>query len=189
MQSLLQLDATLVTNLSTLVAANPFVTKLCSIIGVGLVYVLPFLFIYVWFIYSRKLSLRAAIAGLFAWEGLSKLVAALVDRPRPSASLVGVKELVFHRPDTSFPSDHSAFLMAVALTFYLQGQKNLGNFVLLIAVLVGVCRVAIGVHFPGDILGGWLVGALVAYLLYLIDEPLDKYVLEPLVKLARRFRL
>ncbi len=189
MQQLITLDETLASSFSSLVAENPLIAKIFLTLGVGLVYLMPVLLIYVWFIYSKKLALNAAITGLLAWKGVSKLIAMIVDRPRPSESQIGVRELFFHRPDTSFPSDHASFLMAVAVAFYLSGQRKLGTFVLLIAVAVGVSRVAIGVHFPGDILAGWLVGAATAYLLYLIRDLLDKYLLEPGVHLARKFRL
>lgn len=189
MQQLILLDETVTSRFATFVASQALLAKFFVIIGVGLIYLMPLLFIIVWFAYSRKLALRVAITGLLAWQGLNKLIASLVDRPRPALSQIGTKELVFHRPDTSFPSDHSAFLMAIALTFYFSGQPRLGTLVLGLAILVGITRVGIGVHFVSDILAGWLVGALVAVLLQLIAKPLDTYLLEPGVHLARKLRL
>jgi undecaprenyl-diphosphatase len=189
MQSLILFDEQLAARVYEFTSNSPLLSALAKIGGVGLVYLVPITLLVTWFTVSRKDTLRAALAGVLAWEGLSKLVAMLIQRPRPSASLIGVKELVFHRPDNSFPSDHSAFLMAVAVSFYLAGHKKLGHFVLILAVLTGIFRVGIGVHFPGDIVAGWIVGALVAYLFQLIDEPLDRYLLTPLVNLARRFKL
>lgn len=189
MQSLITLDQSLATTIYHFVANQPIIRGLAIFCGVYLVYLMPLLFIFVWFAIARKVSLRAALTGILAWEGVSKIIAAVVDRPRPMESLIGVKELVFHRPDASFPSDHSSFLMAVATSFYLNKQPKLGNLVVVIAVLVGISRVGIGVHYPADILAGWLVGALTAYLIQLIDQPFDRYVLEPIIKLARRFRL
>ena len=34
---------------------------------------------------------------------------------------------------------------------------------MLFALVIGVARIMLGVHFPGDILGGFVLGALVAY--------------------------
>lgn len=189
MQQLILFDESLSASLNSFVANNSILATSAKIIGVGLVYTIPILLIFVWFAYSRKIALRAVIAGLLAWEGLSKLVAYFVDRPRPSFSQIGTKELVFHRPDTSFPSDHSAFLMAIALTFYLSGHRNLGHLVLGVAILVGIARVGIGVHFPADIIAGWIVGAVVAFLIHMIERPLDKTILEPIIAFARKFRL
>ncbi len=189
MQELITFDQQLSARFSTYVGEHFLFAPLFKFIGVGLVYVIPVVLLILWFIVSRKVALRAAIAGVFAWEGVSKVVASLVDRPRPSVSQIGAKELVFHRPDTSFPSDHSAFLAAVAVTFILMGQRKLGYAVAIIAVLVGIARVGIGVHFPADILAGWLVGTITALLFHAIHQPLDQYVIEPLIKLARKFHL
>ncbi len=189
MQSLIQLDQSISTHASDYVAAHTWLANILIVLGVGLVYIVPVILIVVWFGYSRKIALKAAIAGLLAWEGLSKLIAHFVHRARPSLSQIGAKELVFHRPDTSFPSDHSAFIMAVALIFYFAGYKKLGHATLAMAIVVGIARVGIGVHFPGDVLAGWLVGLVVAYLIQLIDQPLDRYILEPVIQFARRLHL
>ena len=142
-----------------------------------------------WFTASRKIALQAMIAGVFAWEGLSKVIANAVNRDRPAMSQIGAKELIFHRPDTSFPSDHAAFLVAITVTFYLMGQKRYGHLALVMALIVGISRVGIGVHFPGDILAGYLVGTVTALLFHMIRQPLDRYVIEPLIKIARKLHI
>lgn len=189
MQSLIEFDQQLSARFSTYVGEHFLFAPILKVIGVGLIYVIPIVLLILWFAVSRKVALRAAIAGVFAWEGISKVIANLVDRPRPSMSQIGAKELIFHRPDTSFPSDHSAFLMAIAVTFILMGQRKLGYTIIVMAVLIGIARVGIGVHFPADILAGWLVGLVTALLFHAIRQPLDRYVIEPLIKLARRFKL
>ncbi len=189
MQNLVQLDQTVTSLFASLIAQQPFVAFLFKVIAIGLVYIVPILLLIVWFGYSRKNALRAGITGVLAWFGLNKLISHLIDRPRPTFSLIGEKELIFQRSAYSFPSDHSAFLMALTLSFYFAGQRKLGNFLLLITILVGITRVGIGVHFVGDILAGWMVGAVVALLIRAIDRLLDGYVLEPIIQLARRFRL
>ncbi len=189
MDAILPFDQSIIVPFSHWVASNSLLTKLFVTLAVGLVYLVPLILIVVWFAYSRKIALKAAITGLLAWEGLSKLIAAIIHRPRPDFSLIGAKELIFQRSDTSFPSDHSAFLMAVALTFYFTGYKKLGYFIFGLAVLTGICRVGIGVHFPTDILAGWIVGLFTVWLVRSIDRPLDQYLIEPLIKLARKLKL
>lgn len=65
--------------------------------------------------------------------------------------------LVHHAADASFPSDHSAALAAVAvlLAFF---ERRLAALFGVWTVLVGIARVYVGEHYPGDILGGWAVG-------------------------------
>jgi undecaprenyl-diphosphatase len=189
MQNFIQFDEMLSRQFSTFVASHQWLSTLMIGIGVYLVYLVPILLLLAWFGLSRKATLKAAITGVLAWEGLSKIIAQLVDRTRPGLSQIGTKELVFHRPDTSFPSDHSAFLAAITLSLYLSGQKKLALITGIITILVGVARVGIGVHFPADILAGWIVGCATALLLRLIDQPLDRYIIEPLVSVARRFKL
>lgn len=59
----------------------------------------------------------------------------------------------------SFPSGHTTTIFVVAGFFCLQQLPNWGRSVLLLlAVLVGLSRIACGVHWPLDVLGGALVG-------------------------------
>ena len=189
MHSLIQFDQSLSAHFSTFTGEHAFFKVLMIATGEGLVYLIPLILLYVWFYRSRTIALKAAIAGLFAILVLNKIVAHFVNRTRPSLSHIGAQELVFHRPDASFPSDHAAFLMAIAAVFYLYGEKKLGNLVLILAILSGIGRVALGLHFPGDILGGFLLGILTAYLIQLIDKPLTRYLINPFVNFAKRVGL
>ncbi len=80
--------------------------------------------------------------------------------PRPFVSLEGVHQLI---PESgfSFPSLHTAFFAALAVAIYLFNKK-LGVIFMLGAILIGLARIAVGVHYPVDILGGLVLGTLVA---------------------------
>ena len=82
--------------------------------------------------------------------------------PRPFIVFADkVKPLFLHGGMDSFPSGHATFFGALILsTFYI--NKKLGIFCLVTGLLVGMARVAVGIHFPVDILAGYILGTLVA---------------------------
>lgn len=81
-------------------------------------------------------------------------------RERPFANGT-VNLLVNQQPDSSFPSRHTITAFAVAQSIYLANRKT-GIIAYAIALLVGVSRIYVGVHYPSDILGGIILGVLAA---------------------------
>lgn len=161
------------------------ILRFCAIY---LIYTIPLFLIIYWFLGNKKTALRAAISGLLAWQGFANLIGTLYFRPRPFTTLP-LKEFIFHRPTYSFPSDHAAFLFALAFSFYLSGEKKISYWLFAIGIALPTARVIVGVHFPSDILAGWVLGILVAYLVWLVKDPIDKWILSPLIWLAKRLRL
>ncbi len=99
------------------------------------------------------------------------LLKTVVDRPRPSSALIRVTE---HASGTSFPSGHvfSAVLCYGALALLLgslglpyRPRIVLSALCLLVVLLMGPARVAVGAHWPSDVLGGWLWGAATLFAL------------------------
>lgn len=71
----------------------------------------------------------------------------------------------------SFPSRHAAFFFAMATAVYLYNKKwGIGFFVA--ASLIAVSRVVAGVHYPSDIVGGALLGIIVAYVAFIFVHKL-----------------
>lgn len=81
--------------------------------------------------------------------------------PRPFDSLPEVLSLL---PETgyAFPSAHSAFFMALAVSV-LPFHKKFGYALVFLAFMIGIARIVAGVHYPIDILGGFVIGAAISY--------------------------
>ncbi len=83
--------------------------------------------------------------------------------PRPFMALTGLKTLISHGNNSSFPSGHMMFITPVALTIFYMNKK-MGYWFFAGVFLMGIARIAGGVHWPLDILGGIIIGALCFYL-------------------------
>ncbi len=88
-----------------------------------------------------------------------------IQRERPCHQLEAVKVIQSRcGSDFGFPSNHASNAMATAVTVALVGRRPWATRAALVcAVLIGFSRVYLGVHFPGDVLAGFAVGAVVAY--------------------------
>lgn len=67
--------------------------------------------------------------------------------------------------NTSFPSGHTSLAFAVAVVLFLKNKRN-GSLLLILAILIGIGRILMGVHWPLDIMGGIGVGILCALMAY-----------------------
>lgn len=113
---------------------------------------------------------HGVIAALLS-AGLALLVAHVItgiwDRPRPYIAHPAQAHL-FIAPsgDPSFPSDHATAAFAIAVSLLLRSRR-VGYLALGMAVLLAVARVAVGVHYPSDVLAGALIGTAAALLLWI----------------------
>jgi undecaprenyl-diphosphatase len=113
---------------------------------------------------TRFAAAHTAVALLVAFL-ISQIIKRSVSRERPSELVSGSS--IIDAPDRfSFPSGHSAASMAVAAMYALT-FPSLGIWLLPIAALVGYSRVALGVHYPLDVVAGQAIGLVTAVLLRL----------------------
>ncbi len=68
---------------------------------------------------------------------------------------------LFYESGYAFPSGHAVFFSALAVALYFYNKK-VGYVFGIFALIIGVARIAAGVHFPIDILTGLALGALVS---------------------------
>ncbi len=139
-------------------------------------YLIYFIF---WAILFFKGGRKGKIAAVFAIlliivsdQVSSSLIKNWIGRIRPSTALADARVLV-GTGSFSFPSSHAVnnFAMAVYFSRLYPGYKTL---LYITASLVALSRPYVGVHYPSDIIGGALIGALIgwvfAYLGILIEN-------------------
>jgi undecaprenyl-diphosphatase len=120
---------------------------------------------------------RACLAAvLSAGLGLAvgKVISELVDRARPFvADPHGVHLFAGHAADPGFPSDHATAAFAIAVAIVLR-KRAWGIFALVAATVLSIGRVALGVHYPSDVLAGAALGSAAALVLW--APPLRKRI-------------
>ncbi len=106
--------------------------------------------------------LGAVIAAGVAY-GIADVIRFFYHRPRPFVTLP-ISHLL---ADTaySFPSAHTIVLFALATAVYFFNKK-FSYFIFAAGFVIGVARVAGGVHYPSDILGGIILGIATVGVLY-----------------------
>ena len=121
----------------------------------------------------REGVLGALVAAALAL-GINQVISHLWERPRPSVAHPLDVHLWFTNAsaDPSFPSDHSAAAFAVGFAL-LFVSRRWGIGMLVLAAAIALSRVAIGLHYPGDVLAGAAVGLLAAFVvMYVARRPL-----------------
>ena len=90
---------------------------------------------------------------------ISFVIYLLWQRPRPFIAYAeSAHKLVGNLTSSSFPSAHTYISFAIAMTVLLYGHKKLGGFMIVIAILVAISRIAAGIHYPSDVIAGAIIG-------------------------------
>lgn len=136
----------------------------------------------------RQLVLLIVITALvvvFADQISSGIIKPLVERPRPARPDSGISDLIhtvrgYRGGHYGFVSSHAANTWGIALWFILlfRGWKKEGSFssplfiinfsLFIFSILNCYSRIYLGVHYPGDILGGLIVGTISALFCYYV---------------------
>ena len=119
---------------------------------------------------TRKYGLLMFASLVLTYLVNNLLLKDLIDRTRPYEMFDNVQRLIGKQHDASFPSGHSASSFAAAMCIYLNGPKKYGIPALLLALLIALSRLYVGVHYPGDIVTGAIIGSLMAWLVYKVYD-------------------
>ena len=113
----------------------------------------------------RSRALWAFVTMMVAWN-VGLLAKALVGRARPI-----VEDPISHSPGYSFPSGHAynVAVVATVVVFLLwplltrPGRHVSVALAVVFALLVGLDRVFLGVHFPSDVVAGYVLGVGITF--------------------------
>lgn len=134
-----------------------------------------------WFIGGddgKKVSMEEFFAAVIALSA-NFIISRFYFEPRPFVTHK-VNLLVKHPSDASFPSDHLSGGSAIAFT-QLKGNKLIGAVMMMLTILLLIARVYVGVHYPVDVVAGFVIGFLSSKLVkYLkgILTPFENYILK-----------
>ena len=147
--------------------------KIFTFSGEEMFYLL-FLPVIIWCI-SMRFGVRLMILFLFNayFNSFAKLI---VDQPRPFNIDNRVKQIV-HASGGGLPSGHTQNAL-VFWTYLARHFKHKWLWILTVVMIIFVpmSRVYLGVHFPTDLLGGYILGIIVLLLFIKLDQPVTDWL-------------
>lgn len=125
----------------------------------------------IFFILSYKRE-ALFVLGIFVADGAGVLTKFAINRPRPGSNFV---EIFQKLTDPSFPSGHVihyvvffGFLSAVVYSIWRPGKLGtvcLSILSIALIVSISISRVYLGAHWPTDVLGGYMFGFVMLWLM------------------------
>ena len=126
--------------------------------------------------FGTAMCLGLAIGAVFT----NLIIKPWVARPRPYVD----QSSIFYQywlqvgqnveSDKSFPSGHTTAAFDCMTPVFILGNKRLKALALAFAILMGLARIYLCVHFPSDVLGGMIIGILAGILAVLIAKKLPQ---------------
>ncbi len=106
----------------------------------------------------RPAGAAAALSLLIGFLVTNLLLKNLIARPRPYDAISAIVPLIARPSDFSFPSGHSTASFACALVCVRMLPKRYGIPAVCLAVLIAFSRLYLAVHYPLDVLAGFVIG-------------------------------
>lgn len=165
----------LIQSMNTWASSSDVVFHVISVLADALVFLFPIYLVIMYIIGIKKKNdtRKQYTLHIFAASCMAAIINIIiqlfVDKARPETVLQSSHNLLLkHLPTMSFPSDHAAVSMAFGIWSYYfikyllspKDQSKLqywGIFFIIASIIMSLARVAVGVHWPTDILAGWIV--------------------------------
>jgi membrane-associated phospholipid phosphatase len=173
METIQELGIQLIQAIQVLMPALDGVMEIFTFLGKIEFYMLFITFLY--WIVGPSLGFRVFLV-LLSTDVVSMSFKHLFHQPRPY--WVGdVQHL--GSPETSYglPSSHASDSLAVwAYLAYQVRRRWLWVLSIFLILMISFSRLYLGVHFPHDILGGWLIGLVVLFLFIKFEQPVTNWL-------------
>ncbi|HSX25833.1 MAG TPA: phosphatase PAP2 family protein, partial [Chlamydiales bacterium] len=129
----------------------------------------------IWLGFSYQWGLR-----IFYWFSLNTIVNSYlkvwIGWPRPSQDLPEIA--LFHPSSGGFPSGGAQLCMFLGGLLIYYGRTRAARIVgVTYILLISYSRLYLGVHYPIDILGGWVIAWLLLFLFIVVQKPLEKFLI------------
>lgn len=162
----------------------------------SIAYIAIFILLALWFrngkekrvaVFKQYTAIYAVLSTLMGLA-INAIIHSVYYHPRPFVTY-HVHQLVPHGPDSSFVSDHSVLVFAIAFTLLLRSD-SLKRIVLSWAILIGITRIYIGVHYPLDVVGGAALSFMTSFIVIANAkkvEPLAQFIFRMFGKMVTAF--
>ena len=156
------------------------IMEFISLLGKGGIFLIILSLLLLVFKKTRRYGTAMCIGLAIAFAFVNLYLKVVIARPRPYMD----QSSVFYQfwtmvgqhveSDKSFPSGHTNAAFATMIPLFLLGDKRWSWTALVFAILMGISRIYLCVHFPSDVIGGAITGTIGALLGILIAEKLPE---------------
>ncbi|GHU72014.1 phosphatidic acid phosphatase [Spirochaetia bacterium] len=155
-------------------SANPSLTAFMKgVTNFGAAPIYISLIIMTFWCFDEKKGVRLTLA-IMASTWINLGLKAALHQPRPFWNEWDPKVGMIHESSNGFPSGHAQMSLTLwTIIASWSKKKSFYAIAILISLLVGFSRIYLGVHFPTDLFGGWILGALVLTAYFLLADKIE----------------
>lgn len=115
---------------------------------------------------------------------ISGFIGSIMPHDRPFVMGIGYNFLE-HTPSPSFPSNHGTLVFTFAFAFLFWLRSWIGLLLFVPAIIIAWSRIYLGVHWPLDMLGGFILAIVACGIAQILWMIVGAYLLPILIKVYR----